>query len=123
LRLRLSFAQLGLTSNYLIGRLCLLMGAWCVAPLSVEAAPHDTNLRLAVFAADVTPPIGHGMMGGGWLAKSVSDPLEAHGFVLLGNEPPVVFVSVDWCEIRSDAYFRWQGPSPRRLAPNRSGCW
>jgi hypothetical protein len=105
-----------------MGRLFLLMAVCCVAPLSVDAAAHDTNLRLAVFAADVTPPIGHGMMGGSWLAKSVSDPLEAHGFVLLGNESPVVFVSVDWCEIRNDAYFRWQqalaqaaGTKPERV--------
>jgi hypothetical protein len=48
------------------------------------------------------------MMGGAWLSQSVADPLEANGFVLLGGEAPVVFVSVDWCEIRNDAYARWQ---------------
>src|SRR6185295_3214810 len=37
-----------------------------------------------------------------------ADPLEANGFVLLGGEAPVVFVSVDWGEIRNDAYERWQ---------------
>jgi len=58
--------------------------------------------------ADVTVPTGHGMMGGAWLSKSVADPLEARGFVLLGSGAPIVFVSVDWCEIRNDAYARWQ---------------
>jgi hypothetical protein len=103
-------------------RLLLVTAVLCMAPYPAEAASEDTNLRLAVFGADVTPPIGHGMMGGSWLAKSVSDPLEAHGFVLLGDEPPVVFVSVDWCEIRNDAYFRWQevlaeaaGTKPERV--------
>jgi hypothetical protein len=66
------------------------------------------RFRLATFSADVTVPMGHGMMGGAWLSKSVADPLEAHGFVLLGAGEPVVFVAVDWCEIRNDAYHRWQ---------------
>jgi hypothetical protein len=62
------------------------------------------------------------MMGGAWVSKSVADPLEAHGFVLLGGDAPVVFVSVDWCEIRNDAYARWQavlseaaGTKPNRV--------
>jgi hypothetical protein len=80
----------------------------CVSPTTNGAEPNPGNLRIAVFAANVTPPIGHGMMGGAWLAKSVSDPLEANGLVLFGDELPVVFVSVDWCEIRNDAYARWQ---------------
>lgn len=108
--------------NFLLGRLLLAAAGLCVAPRPVEAAPEEMNLRIAVFEADVTPPIGHGMMGGSWLAKSVVDPLEAHGFVLLGHEPPVVFVSVDWCELRNDAYFRWQealartaGTTPERV--------
>lgn len=65
-------------------------------------------LRLATFSADVTVPLGHGMMGGSWLSKSIADRLEANGFVLLGGDAPVVFVAVDWCEIRNDAYERWQ---------------
>jgi hypothetical protein len=48
------------------------------------------------------------MMGGAWKSKSIADPLEARGFVLTGEGPPVVFVSVDWCEIRNQAYRRWQ---------------
>jgi len=67
-----------------------------------------TQLRLATFNADVTVPAGHGMMGGAWLSKSVADPLEAHGLVLLGCGQPIVIVAVDWCEIRNDAYRRWQ---------------
>jgi hypothetical protein len=79
-----------------------------VSPHANGAETYPSSLRIADFKADVTPPIGHGMMGGAWLAKSVGDPLEANGFVLLGHELPIVFVAVDWCEIRNDAYTRWQ---------------
>jgi len=48
------------------------------------------------------------MMGGAWRATRIADPLEAHGLVLLGGERPVVFVAVDWYEIRNDALARWQ---------------
>lgn len=65
-------------------------------------------VRLATFSADVTVPLDHAMMGGAWKSRSIADPLEARGFVLTGDGPPVVFVSVDWCEIRNRAYRRWQ---------------
>lgn len=71
-----------------------------------QVAP--SNWKLATFQADVTVPMGHGMMGGAWLSRSVADPLEARGLVFLGGEQPIVLVSVDWCEIRNDAYARWQ---------------
>jgi hypothetical protein len=72
---------------------------------------HDETapvFRVATFSADVTVPLGHGMMGGSWLSRSIADPLEAHGLVLLGAGKPVVFVAVDWCEIRNEAFERWQ---------------
>jgi hypothetical protein len=78
-----------------------------LAGCATNSSPHQ-QLRIATFSADVTVPLGHGMMGGSWLSKSIADPLEANGFVLFGRDAPVVFVSVDWCEIRNDAYERWQ---------------
>src|SRR5687768_18359418 len=70
---------------------------------------QEKTLRIAPFVADVTPPIGHPCMGGGIKpAEKISDPLFAHGFVLLSKEKPVVVISVDWCEIRNDAYERWR---------------
>ena len=73
------------------------------------AAPARAGYRLATFSADVTVPLGHALMGGGIApAKEISDPLFTRGFVLLGADRPLVFVSVDWCEIRNDAYDRWR---------------
>ena len=66
------------------------------------------QFSIAPFTADVTVPIGHGMMGGLWQAKKVGDPLYAKGVVLLGGSKPVVFVAVDWCEIRNAAFDRWR---------------
>ena len=87
-----------------------------------HAAEPREGYRLAVFDADVTVPLGHGMMGGAWQSTSVADPLEAHGVVLLGADKPIVLVAVDWCEIRNEAYFRWQtalaaaaGTDPQRV--------
>ena len=77
------------------------------------------------FRADVTIPIGHPCMGGGIApARIVVDPLEAIGFVLAGGTltKPIVFVSVDWCEIRNDSYDAWRaelaaaaGTDPERV--------
>lgn len=76
-----------------------------VALCSVASAES----RLAVFEADVTIPIGHACMGGGIpAAKEILDPLSARGVVLLGEAAPVVWVSVDWCEIRNAAYDDWR---------------
>ena len=77
-------------------RLC--WAGLCLLTLSIYAAP---KFAVAPFSAVVTVPIGHGMMGGLWKSKSVVDPLYAKGVVLTGGDKPVVFVSVDWCEIRN----------------------
>jgi hypothetical protein len=63
------------------------------------------TFRLATFSCDVTPPIGHPLCGG-WIdpVKSVDDPLEARGVVLLGSDGPIVLAAVDWCELRNDSY-------------------
>src|SRR5262245_23170345 len=41
-------------------------------------------------------------------SQRVLDPLLAHGFILLGPDPPIVLLAVDWCEIRNGAYDAWR---------------
>ena len=84
--------------------------AWsAVLTSSTTSAADEPAFRLAVFRADVTPRLGHPLLGGHLAgAKSVDDPLSANGLVLLGPGKPIVLVAVDWCEIRNDAYTRWQ---------------
>jgi hypothetical protein len=86
--------------------LCLaLLLVGCGAPLRAG----EESARLAVFRAEVTPPIGHPCMGGGIRpVERIDDPLFAHGFVLLGQGKPIVVAAVDWCEIRNDSYERWR---------------
>ena len=75
------------------------------------SADEAKGFRLATFTADVTPPIGHPLIAGATMApdaKRIDDPLLAIGFVLSGGEKPVVVCSIDWCEIRNDAYDRWR---------------
>src|SRR5262245_8234708 len=83
-----------------------LLGA---APAADKNEKTEPKYAVAIFSADVTPPLGHALMGGGIApAKQIDDPLFAHGFVLLGAGKPVVVAAVDWCEIRNDAYDRWR---------------
>jgi hypothetical protein len=65
--------------------------------------------RLSTFEADVTPPLGHPLLGNNFApARAVADPLFAKGIVLHGAVEPIVLVAVDWCEIRNDAYRLWR---------------
>lgn len=93
-----------LPRRFLLAILCV------VAPYAAAAAwGQGKAFRIAPFSADVTPPIGHASMGGGVRAvEKIGDPLFAQGFVLLSDQKPIVVVSVDWCEIRNDAYDRWR---------------
>jgi hypothetical protein len=73
------------------------------------AAAAEQAWQLALFTAEVTCPVGHPLMGGGIApAQKIDDPLFAHGLVLQGGEQPIVLVTIDWCEIRNDAYDRWR---------------
>lgn len=79
------------------------------AAVVAHAADSSPRFRLASFSADVTIPLDHRCMGVlPTKSRSVADPLEAIGFVLLGSEQPVVFVAIDWCEIRNGAYDAWR---------------
>jgi hypothetical protein len=83
------------------------LAAGLAASVGAGSAPgrEEPKLALATFDTEVTIPIGHPCMGGGIApAKEVIDPLLAHGFVLQGAGKPVVFLALDWCEIRNGSY-------------------
>lgn len=77
------------------------------APLAAQTVEATSFSRFAVgtFSADVTIPLNHRCMGVlPTKSQRILDPLQAHGFVLLGGERPVVLCAIDWCEIRNGAY-------------------
>ncbi len=80
------------------------------------------SLQVAPFVADVTPPLGHPLLGG-WIApaRSVRDPLEAKGLVLQHGDQRWVLCALDWCELRNDAYDRFRSGLARaaKTAPDK----
>lgn len=61
-----------------------------------SAEPAQAAFSIAPFSAEVTIPLGHRCMG--ILPKKadhIDDPLEAHGFVLLGPDKPIVLLALD----------------------------
>ena len=91
------------------------------AGLSAADAPP---LKVATFRADVTPPLGTPLCGGGVApAKIVVDPLSARGIVLLTDDAPIVLCAVDWVGIGNGGYDAWRealaraaGTTPQRVA-------
>jgi hypothetical protein len=86
------------------------LAAACLHGLTLTAAAQEKPaFQLASFSTEVTPPLGHACMGGGIApVQKIEDPLFVNGLVLLGGDKPLVIASIDWCEIRNDAYDRWR---------------
>jgi hypothetical protein len=85
-------------------RLLAILGLTALAKAYARDLP---GWSIATFQVDVTCPVGHPCMGGGIAnAIRVVDPLECRGIILKGGplQQPVLLVSIDWCEIRNEAY-------------------
>lgn len=88
-------------------RVCTLLTCVCMGLISDAKA--ESNYRISTFKAEVTIPLNHRCMGVlPTKSKKILDPLEAIGFVLSGTEKTIVYVAVDWCEIRNGAYDQWR---------------
>ncbi len=98
-------------------------GATALVP-RLDAAESPSELLIAPFRFDVTPPVGHPLCGG-WIKPAIDcqDELEAIGFVLLGAGQPIVICAVDWTGILNEAHVAWRtaiaeaaGTTPDRVA-------
>src|SRR4029078_8170006 len=71
----------------------------------IYGAEPPSDLLIAPFRFDVTPPVCHPLCGG-WIKPAVDcqDELEAIGFVLLGAGKPIVICAVDWTAILNEAH-------------------
>ena len=79
------------------------------AAILTSTCAVQAQYEIATFSADVTIPLRHRCMGVlPTKSQSIADPLEAIGFVITGMEKPIVYVAIDWCEIRNGAYDQWR---------------
>lgn len=82
------------------------LGGWTTSALG---RAKRAERRIATFRVDVTPPLGHPLLGGNYCpAERIGDPLYALGLVFTGGDRPLVYLAVDWCELRNEAYARWR---------------
>lgn len=80
-----------------------------VIELGVVSQPKPAqanSLRVSVFQADATPPLGTPVAYA--LARKIEDPLSARGIVLLGAGQPIVLCSVDWIGISNGGHDAWR---------------
>jgi hypothetical protein len=82
----------------------IVAALFCFA--SIEAARAAEPLRVAVFKADVTPPIGSPVAYAP--TRSIVDPLSAKGVVILGSGRPIVLCAVDWIGIGNGGHDAWR---------------
>lgn len=65
----------------------------------------EKALKIAVFEADVTPPLGTPLCDALVMpAKEIVDPLSARGIILLGSEKPIVLCAVDWVGVGNSGH-------------------
>jgi hypothetical protein len=85
--------------RYLPASLCLLFA------FAFPVRAGDAPLRIAVFQADVTPPLGAPLCDALVKpAKEIVDPLSARGVVFLTGQQPIVLCAVDWVGIGNSGY-------------------
>ncbi len=83
-----------------------------------------SGFALAPFRADITPPLGHPLLGGLVPpAGAIDDRLEAIGYILFGAGAPIVVCVLDWAALMNDAHQAWvealaqaAGTMPDRIA-------
>ena len=93
---------------------------FCLVLPHICLAEQGSAIRLAPFSADITIPLGHRCMGIlPTKALRIEDPLEAKGVVFLNDQQPVVFIALDWCEVRNGAYDRWRDRVANAIGTSR----
>ena len=80
-------------------QIALLLGLFSPSPALAGA------LRIAVFEADITPPIGSPLCDALVMpAKEIVDPLSARGIIILSDEKPIVLCALDWVGIGNSGH-------------------
>src|SRR6266568_4598454 len=73
--------------------------------LAASARGEEPPLKIAVFEADVTPPLGAPLCDALVSpAKEIVDRLLARGVVLVGSDQPIVLCAIDWVGTGNSGY-------------------
>ena len=90
----------------------------CVALTAVTAAltaaASGGPLQVAVFQADVSPPVGSPLAY--TPTREVESPLTARGVVLRGAGQPIVLCAVDYIGMANAGYAAWRALYPGMIA-------
>lgn len=87
--------------------LVLVLGVVMSSPIrAAEESGSAGSLRISVFQADATPPLGTPVAYAA--ARKIEDPLTARGIVLLGASKPIVLCAVDWIGIANGGHDAWR---------------
>jgi len=79
----------------------------CLIFCNALAAQNAAHLRVGVFEADVTPPIGSPVAYA--MTRSIRDPLSARGMVIfIDDQKPIVLCAVDWIGISNEGDDVWR---------------
>src|SRR5215813_10350628 len=97
--------MLSLTRVLVTTLLGMVLAAGSLALAADNVSPAGP-LRVAVFRADATPPLGTPVAY--TLARKIEDPLSARGIVLLGAGKPIVLCAVDWLGIGNGGHDAWR---------------
>lgn len=79
----------------------------CLFFCNTLPAQRTSHLKVGVFEADVTPPIGSPVAYA--MTRSIVDPLSARGMVIfIDDQKPVVLCAVDWIGICNEGHDVWK---------------
>ena len=84
----------------------------------------SSPIAIAPFRFDVTPPLGHALLGGLVPpAIAIDDELEGIGYILLTDDAPIVVCVLDWAGLMNSTHLRFREilanaaqTSPERVA-------
>jgi hypothetical protein len=98
----------------LLSSVCLFLA------LATSGSAAEPLLRIAIFQADVTPPLGTPLCDALCKpARTIVDPLSARGIVLLTAQKPIVLCAVDWVGIGNSGYDAFRDELARAAGTTR----
>lgn len=104
------------------GRYWAILFATLSAAAAIIAGDSASNLRLATFQSDITPPVG-APMAAGFLGpiQGIEAPVLAKGVLLAEGTNRFVLCALDWCRLQNESYDRFREALARaaRTSPSR----